>query len=307
MNINLAKAPAKKKMGVAALGFNARGATTAFGSDDSSSSEGEPVTGRTAVNRAITKEQAALRVRAAAAVASSSVNADIYDYDGAYDSFHSKSKDSEKEDSKESRYIGDLLKAAEQRKWERDLAHERKVARDQAAEEEAEPEFRGKEKFVTAAYKRKLEERKVWQANDEKQRLIEEGHDVTKQTDGVGIANFYGNLTKNVAMGGGTNGSKAPTGDNDDKTRPPRAGKIAGLDSWTGDGGDDELESADAVNGIGATSSDPNGEVQKDEIETAEDPTIRRKRMRLLREKKVEEARARYFQRLGLTAGKEDN
>ena len=317
MNIDLSKAAAGKKKRGFALGLNARGvaAAAAFGhvaGDDSSSEEEPPATsGREAVNRAIAKEQAALRARAAAAADGSLDAAAVYDYDGAYDSFHldTKKKETAKEDSKESRYIGDLLKAAEQRKQERDVAHERKVARDQAAEEEAEPEFRGKEKFVTAAYKRKLQERKVWQAKEEKQQRLEEENDVTKRTEGVGMASFYGNLTKNVAMGGGTGENSASPGGDDDHPRPYHDKATSGLGFLEGfaKGNEADIEANVATienNGERSASSQPEANAL-DEKKTAEDPKERRKQMRLLRESKVEAARARYFQRQGMTAGNE--
>jgi coiled-coil domain-containing protein 55 len=309
MNISVSKAPAKKTKGFA-LGLNARGAgaAAAFGGgdddddDSSSQEEGQAATGREAVNRAIAKEQAALRARAVAAAAAGG-DAAVYDYDGAYESFHidAKKKESAKaDDPRQSRYTGDLLKAAEQRKRERDIAYERKVARDQAAEEAAEPEFRGKEKFVTAAYKRKLEERKVWQAQDEEQRKIEEENDVTKRTDGVGMASFYGNLTKNVAMGGGkleTNAS--PNGDDEDPRPsfddPQRVGFLDGHDRAKNRDEDDIVDGT----GQGRKSTISHSREAKalDNNEIEEDALERRKRMRLLRERKVEAARARYFQR----------
>lgn len=315
MNINLSKAAAAKKKKGFALGLNARGAAAAaFGhvGDDSSSEEEEPAAfGREAVNRAIAKEQAALRARAAAAADGSLDAAAVYDYDGAYYSFHldTKKKETAKEDSKESRYIGDLLKAAEQRKQERDVAHERKVARDQAAEEEAEPEFRGKDKFVTAAYKRKLQERKVWQAQEEKQRKLEEENDVTKRTDGAGMASFYGNLTKNVAMGGGTSEQVAPPGGDEDHPRPYHDKAASGLGFLDGfaRGNEPEIkENVDAIENKGerSASSQPEANALGDQ-KTAEYPMERRKQMRLLRESKVEEARARYFQRQGMPRGNE--
>jgi Coiled-coil domain-containing protein 55 (DUF2040) len=313
MNINLSKAATKKKKGYA-LGLNARGATAvnAFGGGDASSDEERPAAGRDAVNRAIAKEQAALRARAAAAAADGNMNP-LYDYDGAYDSFHpdTKKKEQAKVDSKESRYIGDLLKAAEQRKQERDIAHERKVAREQAAEEEADPEVRGKEQFVTAAYKRKLEERKVWHEQEEKQRKIDDENDVTKRTDGVGMASFYGNLNKNVAMGGGVTISekkKTSHSDGDDPrlSHDDATSDLGFLDGFAkGDGGDIQENATDTNKNVEPTALSQPEAIAINDKEVAEDPAERQKRIRLIREKKVEGARARYFQRQGMTVGKQ--
>jgi len=136
------------------------------------------------------------------AEAANSAQASIYDYDGNYDSFHPPKEDSsgekQKEDKKkESRYIGDLLKASKERNFDRDIAYERKMARDLEKEEAENPSLNDT-KFVTAAYKQKLEERKLWkQAQDEKDQ--QEG---AASTTKDGMASFYGNLTHNVAMGG---------------------------------------------------------------------------------------------------------
>ena len=314
MNINLSKAAANKKNNTKgyALGLNSRGAAamTALGGGDSSSSgedESPAATGCEAVNRAIAKEQAALCARAAAAADANP----LYDYNGTYKSFHphptAKKSDVKINDSKQSRYTGDLLKAAEQRKHERDIAYERKVAREQAAEEEADPEVRGKDKFVTAAYKRKLEERKVWQEQEDKQTMLEEANDVAKRTDGVGMASFYGNLNKNVAMGGGTNEKKNPLDSEkeDPRTTPDAATASLGfLDGFAkGDEGCN-VEENDSATRSRATLPRPELSLRDDNVD-AEDPKARRKRMRLLREKKVEDARARYYQRQGMSNGKE--
>ncbi len=69
--------------------------------DDSSSSDDDaagntgPLSGRSAMNREIAAEQAALRKRAEAAMAASSNKMDsaVFDYDGEYDSFASGKKE----------------------------------------------------------------------------------------------------------------------------------------------------------------------------------------------------------------------
>jgi coiled-coil domain-containing protein 55 len=287
MNINLAKlAPKAREKKRLKLGLNVTGSSAFRGDQDSSSEEEENISGREAVNRSIAREQAALRARAAAA-AEGTVDPSIYDYDGAYDSFHSntKKKESDKETSKESRYIGDLLKAADQRQQERDMAYERKIARDQAVEEMAEPDLRGKEKFVTAAYKRKLEERKVWQAREDEQQKIEAAGDVTKQSDG--IASFYGNLTKNVAMGGER---VEPKSEKPVRELPPPHGDMQ--DNVLSVGQDKEREQGNETR----EALQPVDE-SKAKMEVGGDPEERRTQMRLVREQKVAAARVRYFER----------
>ena len=101
-----------------------------------------------------------------------------------------------------SRYLGGLLKAAEERKRERELLLERKIIREQdkevgAAQDEG-------PQFVTAAYRRKLEEREAWQRNRKVQEEREAAADVTLGSNaGMAMAQFYSRLNDNVALGGG--------------------------------------------------------------------------------------------------------
>jgi hypothetical protein len=109
-----------------------------------------------------------------------------------------------------SRYMQDLLQQATRRKRERDEIYERRILRDQTMEEKNNEELINKDKFVTASYKRKLAERQQWIAEETKNDLIEQTHDVTKQSDGSAITNFYVKLQRNVAAGG-VNSGKAVT------------------------------------------------------------------------------------------------
>jgi hypothetical protein len=58
-------------------------------------------------------------------------------------------------DSKKSQYIGELLKAVNKRSHERDIAHERKISRENVQED---AEFWEKDKFLNKMYKQKLAE-----------------------------------------------------------------------------------------------------------------------------------------------------
>ncbi|KAJ9509860.1 hypothetical protein QJQ45_011545 [Haematococcus lacustris] len=104
-------------------------------------------------------------------------------------------KQQEKIDRK-SRYIAQLKEQAEQRKREEDIRYERVLLKERKAEDHL---FEGKEKFVTAAYRKKLEEDKKWA--EEQQKKDEEDERNAARKAGH-MANFYSNLlTKNVAMG----------------------------------------------------------------------------------------------------------
>ena len=161
MNINLSGAAAKKqqqgkgKKKSLGFGLNKRKkqSTNVFDndSDDDEQDEQQPPSSqksrRDAVNQEIAAEQEALRKRARKAMSANS-----YDYDGSYDDHKAEQEKQEAAnkppEEKKSRYIQDLLKQSEKRAIEREAVYERKVAREQA-EEDAQADYRGKEKFVT--------------------------------------------------------------------------------------------------------------------------------------------------------------
>ncbi len=184
-----------------------KGGLTGF-ADDSSSSDDDaggntgPLSGRSAMNREIAAEQAALRKRAEAAMASSSkMDSAVYDYDGEYDSFASgkkepsstKTQDREPAGKGQSRYISNLLKSAQRRSQEQEIIYERKVVKEQAEE----TEFEGKEKFITSAYFHKLAEREAWAKEEEERSKREAEDDVTQKKGGTFLYGF----SRNVIMG----------------------------------------------------------------------------------------------------------
>ncbi|CAF1862956.1 hypothetical protein Bca4012_033325 [Brassica carinata] len=93
------------------------------------------------------------------------------------------------------RYVQHLMKKAEQRQKEHEIVYERKLAKEREKDDDL---FSGKDKFITGAYKRKLEEQKKWLAEERLRELREERDDVTKKTD---LSDFYFNMEKNVALG----------------------------------------------------------------------------------------------------------
>jgi coiled-coil domain-containing protein 55 len=223
---------------------------------------------------------------------------DVYDYDGDYDSFK-RDGDSKKnkEEDRKSRYIGDLVKAADKRNRERDVINERKVAREQATED-AEADYRGKDKFVTAAYKEKLEERKLWQAEEDKQRREEETNDVTKKTGGIAMANFYGTLNRNVAMGATTSNRDGGPSEQESSQRRESDSNVHNESEPTKLSFTDGFETAES-NPDDKQKTAGNDNEEADE----EDPTTRRRHKRKRREQKVNEARERYLKRHGIDTG----
>mmetsp|Transcript_19627 Transcript_19627/g.28975 ORF Transcript_19627/g.28975 Transcript_19627/m.28975 type:complete len:320 (+) Transcript_19627:111-1070(+) len=234
MNISLKAAASKKKKSIG-FGLNNRkkGKQKSVFNDNSSEEEEEDThahadkdevanAARQAFNKELVAEQAALRSRAEKAI-SSAANADsnVYDYDAEYESFgHSnennanaqeKGRASKVNDVKpESKYIQNLLQKAKERNYEREIVLERKIAREQAQEEETNEEYMGKDKFVTKSYKNKLQEREAWLQQEEKKQKRDEVEDVTKKAAGAAIMGFYGNLSR---IGGAEGPGKDNIGD----------------------------------------------------------------------------------------------
>jgi coiled-coil domain-containing protein 55 len=290
MNINLSKPTTSQKK--PKYGLNKRGANI-FEKEESSDEEPPAANARASVNQAIAKEQAALRARAQRAAAA--VADDTYDFDGAYDSFSSNQKTSTTLTAaadRKSRYVADLLQASKQRQAEREIVMERKIAREQAAED---PEYQDKDKFVTSAYKRKLQERNVWQAEQEKLEQDEQANDVSKRKDGM--AGFYGNLQKNVALGG-------QQSEQSSKQLPSeQADFVEGFSKSARGDDDNEPQTSTFLDGFakGETEKDIATEsiaaFSKNQKDPKADKEEMRKKQRELREEKVAQARIRYFQR----------
>ena len=91
-----------------------------------------------------------------------------------------------------------MLKDANKRSHEQDIAHERKISRENAQED---AEFWEKDKFLTKAYKQKLAEWALWAQVEEKWRREEEERNVTQKAGNYAATSFYGNLNRNMAMG----------------------------------------------------------------------------------------------------------
>lgn len=264
-------------------------------SDDESDEGNQGKSRREVVNKQIAREQAAHRRRAQADLASSTER-NVYDYDGAYDSFQQKQKDTTKKEvdqEKKSKYIEDLLKAAKVRERERDVIYERRNAKEQE-EEDAKADYRGKEKFVTNSYKRKLQERKQWEVEQKQKEREEEANDVTKKSAGSAFAGFYGNLNRS-AMTEQTNENLPSAAADRDKENGEKRKNSAGPP------GDDDFDPRQGFLGGFERSSNGNagggGIVSSEPVEDESADKVTKLSIRELREKKVAEARERYLKR----------
>jgi len=105
--------------------------------------------------------------------------------------------------------------------------------------------FAGKEKFLTSAYKKQLQENKLWQEEEERKAALEE--DVTKKED---LGSFYVNLlTRNEAYGG----RRSPPKDtvvSRDKDSAQRSGKDNESTSDVNDQGKHNKTSGDVPRSI---------------------------------------------------------
>ena len=260
MNISLSKSTDKKRKAPAAVNV--------LGDDSSSDDEDVGTSSSRAVNQALRHEQLAVRDR------STQEQSDIYDYDGVYDEMQQQQRQQQQaqnqstaSDDKRPRYMQDLLQKASERKLERELVRDRQIAREQAAEG-----FDNEPKFVTRAYQQKLEERQAWLQKE----ASKKEKDVTKST----MASFYGNLSRNVAMGGEPN----------EKVEP----QPAFLDGF--DRAPEDDKGQEAPTGTMTVSHETTAPTINQELETEEIPT---KSMRQLRREKLAQAKIRYFQRNG--------
>ena len=114
------------------------------------------------------------------------LDANIYDYDGVYDSLKPQKKTTIEDQERKPKYMSNLLAAAAVRKRDATIAEEKKLAREREAEGD---EFADKEKFVTSAYKKQQEENRRL---EEEERLREE--EERKKNKGAGMTNFYKNM-----------------------------------------------------------------------------------------------------------------
>ena len=151
------------------------------------------------------------------------------------------------------------------------------------------------------AYKRKLEERRQLAAADKKQEEEDERQDVTKKTGGAAFANFYGNLNKNVAMGGTSDKPKdADEGGKGDiapgSARDKLAAELGFMDGFerSGNASDDK--------GVSQEAQETQRKEEVKEVEpVAIDPEAKRLAMRKAREEKITQARIRYLERNGVS------
>jgi len=120
------------------------------------------------------------------AAAAEALDATVYEYDAVYDSMKPAKEKSNEDEDRRPKYMDGLLKAAEVRKRDLQIAEERKIAREREAEGDG---FADKEKFVTGAYKRLQEENKRLR---EEEKMKEEA--AARENRTGGMTAFYKEL-----------------------------------------------------------------------------------------------------------------
>lgn len=138
----------------------------------------------------------------------------VYQYDEIYDQLQKGKQDKgQKDKEKKPKYIQKLMIAADKRKIENERRIERQVQKEREAEGE---EFKDKETFVTAAYKKKLEEFAKLDAEQKRQDMLEDIGDVTKQQD---MGGFYRHLYQATVNGPKEESPKNPVKEENDSSR----------------------------------------------------------------------------------------
>jgi hypothetical protein len=141
------------------------------------------------------KQQQRRLAETASSTDATAIDSSLLDYDGWKESEDTRAQVQQRRVAaapvRSSKYIGTLMAKAEERKADRDIVYERKLAREREAEEE---EFGPTESFVTSAYKAKLEERKARESELAQKAAVDAINDVTKKSDMTG---FYRGLLMN--------------------------------------------------------------------------------------------------------------
>ena len=128
-------------------------------------------------------------------------DATIFDYDGHFDGFQDTRKQKVKDQDEErverkSRYIESFMAKQKERDREQDIIYERRLLKERVKEDHL---YGDKDKFVTASYRKKLEEDRKWLEEEKIADAKEAAEDVAKKGD---LSGFYHNLmSRNTAAG----------------------------------------------------------------------------------------------------------
>ena len=216
-------------------------------------------------------------------------------------------KDGEKIERK-SRYIAQLKEAADFRKREQDVTYERRLMKEREKEDEL---YGDKEKFITSAYRKKLEEDEKWKKEELEREQREKEREVHGKSD---MTSFYANLmNRNVATGGdtATHSRKAPEPKlvhsptvvaQNEKKEGKKAKAIEAIDQKTKVSRGDENEHP--ANAIERSAGDDKRQVERESKDNVQKEAAVREHVAaqkhvttIDREEKAKSARERYLAR----------
>ena len=213
-------------------------------------------------------------------------------------------KDGEKIERK-SRYIAQLKEAADFRKREQDVTYERRLMKEREKEDEL---YGDKEKFITSAYRKKLEEDEKWKKEELEREQREKEREVQGKSD---MTSFYANLmNRNVATGGdtATHSRKAPEPKlvhsptvvaQNEKKEEEKAKAIETFDQKTKVSRGDENKLP--ANAIERTAGDDKRQVERESKDNVQKEAAVREQVaaqkQVDREEKAKSARERYLAR----------
>lgn len=209
-------------------------------------------------------------------------------------------KDGEKIERK-SRYIAQLKEAADFRKREQDVTYERRLMKEREKEDEL---YGDKEKFITSAYRKKLEEDEKWKKEELEREQREKEREVQGKSD---MTSFYANLmNRNVATGGdtATHSRKAPEPKlvhsptvvaQNEKKEEEKAKAIETIDQKTKVSRGDENKLP--ANAIERTTGDDKRLVEEKSKDNVQKEAAVREQVAAHREEKAKSARERYLAR----------
>ena len=220
-------------------------------------------------------------------------DAGVFDYDAHVDAIQGerRKKEAARQEEKvarQSKYIAGLMETAEHRKKEQEVLLERRLEKEREAEEAV---YGTKEKFVTGAYRRKLEEDEKWKLEQVRKREEDEANAVEKKQS---MAGFYSNYL-NVVGGAGAGAGGSGGGDVDERAAP-RPGAEAEVEVEVEAGREPAAREEKEERGEGEAGEAGAGLPPAEEVE---DPAARAARIKREREEKIAKAKARFAERSG--------
>jgi hypothetical protein len=225
----------------------------------------------------------------------------IFDYDAHVDAIQEARKEKaqvhvDEKVERKSKYIAGLLETAEHRKKEQEVLFEKRLEKERVAEEQV---YGTKEKFVTSAYRKKLEEEEKWKVEQEKKKEEEEANAVEKKGH---MGGFYQNYLQAYTGSGLEESGISKNSEPRKSVDIPEDGPTRSIEEEKGEERDAEMAPSGPLPVVESKDKAPvekldpvsKAEEQEKEQENAAD---RAARLKMEREEKIAKAKARYAAR----------